>query len=984
MTQRRQTLTWPAAGYSQTVTAYLWGAGGGAGGNENNNLGGAGTGGGYVQTSFSVNPGDVVEITVGSGGWSGRASSSAVDYTTPIFSTKGAIPVGATSALPDASATNVATWSQFLNVNGVWNTTSTTGLSTTLTFDQTYSVLFPASIDYLFNLAANYQATVYIDGQELYSTGLNTWKTIQSGGLARIANIQAGYHSVRIVAQAAPGTAYGTWGVALTVSNTLNAGAGGGGLVRNVFDTRSTTANPPLYISQEAWQTQYAGRYSNFIADFGMWELDSRAPTCSRTYSVYFPYTGTYQIQMSAANTATLTIDGTTVYTTPGTISYETAYTTEYVVTQGYHTVAFSATLSDTTIIGGVAIVISKSWTGASGGLAGPQGSSGGGGGSGGATTLVINPGTTNETLLAVAVGGAGGGGAGASTTGQSDATAPGPRGLTVAGISSGQAGQNQGEGFNTVIAPVTVIPPVPSGSGFYTRTPSNNNNPYSSNIIEWWVVIDGILVYNNIGTAPPGIYVPGAYQGSVTKPDDGFVQGGQINAFNVAVSPDGGGGGAGGPGGPAGAGTNGYSSVGDSYGQAGTVGLSYLNPSTTGEAINPTGIPSAGVNKPYYSLVPTVGRGAAAGELQAQHGGAVFVFTSFGPRVKDSITWQEVKSIFVNVNGVWKEINGMYINEDGTWREVVGTTPLIFNPQLGDFGILARPSSNRPGSPAVQPVTYDAIPQERTWSIVNAQGYSGGFGAGSNTGSVCAPGIANSSSCTASGGGGGSGTGGGGCFTADTQVDMADGTTKEIADVEIGDLVYNYNRTKINRVLFIEKAMDSDLGFLYSPDQRHQPFATFNHPLYINGKLSTTDPEYMYNLYPWFGHTELIATNNTSPPTGVMTYNLWTDGDHTYVVNDYGTTSIVGDGGLLRLMVEQGLMSYERASEVLISFVGMGKHIGYGLYVLNQLSGKLNIKPVNQLSAWVFNDDSRTVAKKIFFGVAKVVGIVACLFGPK
>jgi hypothetical protein len=114
------------------------------------------------------------------------------------------------------------------------------------------------------------------------------------------------------------------------------------------------------------------------------------------------------------------------------------------------------------------------------------------------------------------------------------------------------------------------------------------------------------------------------------------------------------------------------------------------------------------------------------------------------------------------------------------------------------------------------------------------------------------------------------------------------------------------------------------------------------------------------------------------------MTYNLWTDGDHTYVVNDYGTTSIVGDGGLLRLMVEQGLMSYERASEVLISFVGMGKHIGYGLYVLNQLSGKLNIKPVNQLSAWVFNDDSRTVAKKIFFGVAKVVGIVACLFGPK
>lgn len=980
MTTRRQTLTWPAAGYSQTVTAYLWGAGGGAGGNESNNLGGAGTGGGYVQTSFTVNPGDVVEITVGSGGWSGRASNSAVDYTTPIFSTKGAIPVGATAPLPDASVATIATWSQFLNVNGVWNTTSTTDLSNTLTFDQTYSVFFPASIDYLFNFAANYKATVYIDGEELYATGLNTWKTIQSGGLSHIANIQAGYHNVRIVAQAAPGTAYGTWGVGLTISNTFNAGSGGYGLVRNIFDTRNTPASPLLYIPQEAWQTQYVGRYSNLMADFGMWEFDARSPTCSRTYTVYFPYTGTYQIEMAAANTATLTIDGVTVYTTPGTTSYETAYTTDYVVTQGYHTVAFSATLSDPTIIGGVGIVISKSWSGATGGLAGPKGSSGGGGGAGGATTLVLNPNTTNETLLAVAVGGAGGGGAGASTVGQSDATAPGPRGRTAPGISSGQAGQNQGLGYNTILAPVTVIPPVPSGSGFYTRTASVDTNPYSSKIIEWWVVIDGVLVYNNIGTAPPGIYVPGAYQGSKYKPDAGFVQGGQINAFNVAVSPDGGGGGAGGPGGPGGAGTNGYSSVGDSYGQAGTVGLSYLNPSTTGEAIDPTGIPSAGENKPYYSLVPTVGRGAAPGELQAQHGGAVFVFTSFGPRVKDSTTWQEVKSIFVNVNGEWKEINGMYINENGTWREVVGTTPLTFNPQLGAFGLLSRPSSNRPGSPPVKPVTYDAIPVIKEPPPYNPFARTaGGYVATSNpSATVCAPGIGNSSSCTSTG------TTGGGCFTGDTMVDMADGTTKRIVDVEPGDLVYNYNRTRVNRVLFVEQAKDFDFEFLYSPDQQHRPFATANHPLYIDGKLSSVTPDAIYNFYPWLGRTELISSNNTSVPTGAMTYNLWTDGDHTYVVNGYGTTSIIGDGGLLRLIVEQELLPAQRVSDLLLDFTAQGKHIVYGMYMINCAFGKLDIKLMNRFSAWVFKDDSQVIAKKIFFGVAKVLGAVACLFGPK
>lgn len=882
MTSARQTLTWPVAGYAQTVQAYLWGAGGGAGGNDSINPGGAGTGGGYVAAEFTVNPGDVIEITVGSGGWSGRASSVVNDFTTTIFNTRTAVPVGGISSLPAASGTYVARWSQFLNQTGVWNTGtavngSVTNLANTLSFDHSYEVLFPLSIDYLFNLAAYYQATVYLDGVKLFDSGLNSWKTQESGGIPFIANVIAGLHTIRIVASASPGANYGLWGVGLTVATTANAGSGGGGLIRNVFDTRSTLATPPLTIPNIdiLINAGKIGTFSNLMNDFGMWESNPTAASCSRSYTVYFPYTGTYQIQMSAANTATLTIDGTTVYTTPGTISYETAYTTDYVVTQGYHTVAFSATLSDPTIIGGVAIVISKSWSGATGGLAGPTGSSGGGGGSGGATTLILNPKTANETLLAVAVGGAGGGGAGATTVGQSSATAPGPRGQTAAGISNGQAGQNQGDLYK-----------------------------------------------------------------------------------------DGGGGGAGGPGGPDGAGKNGYSSEGDSYGQAGTVGICYLTPSATGSVSNPVGVPVAGTG-PYYSLLPDAGLGAVPGQLQASHGGAVFVFTSFGPRVKDSGIWKEVKTIFVNVNGEWKQIDGMYVKDLDQWRPVVGTFPLTFEPQSDDFGILSRVSDHRPlpvPPPPPPPVVYDGY---------RGGGGGGGWNAATNFGCVSNSG---SGSCTA----------GGSCFIANTLVDMADGTAKKIANIKIGDLVYNHDRTKINRVLFIEQALDSEFGFLYSPDQQHRPFATFNHPLYIDGKLSTTDPEYMYNLYPWFGHTELIVTDNTLPPQGVMTYNLWTNGDHTYVVNGYGTTSIVGDGGQLRLLVEQGLMSYDRAIEVLISFVGLGRHIGYGLYVLNQLAGKLNIRPANQLSAWVFNDDSHVVAKKLFFGAAKVIGAVACLFGPK
>ena len=541
----RQTLTLPTAGYSQTVQAYLWGAGGGAGGSDGGRQGGAGTGGGYVSAAFTVNPGDVVELTVGSAGWSGRASSVKDNFTIPLFNTRTAIPIGRTTALPDASKTFVARWSGFLNNYGVWATGtaldgSTTSLANTLNFDQSYSVNFPFTIDYLFNIAAYYEASVYIDGELLFSTGIDSWKTQESGGVPFIANITAGNHTVRIVANANVGASYGVFGVGVTIASTTSAGSGGLGLVRDVFNTRDTIASPPLVIPDiqillNEGLTEADGIWSNLQQDYGMWEADPRATSCSRTYTnVYFPYTGTYQIQMSASTTATLTIDGVTVYTTPGSTSWTTAFTTDYTVTQGYHTVSFNATFSNPKYIGAVAILISKSWSGATGGLAGPKGSSGGGGGSGAATTLVLNPRTVNETLLAVAVGGAGGGGAGNSTTGIGQATAPGPRGRTAAGVSSPQTGQDQGD-----------------------------------------------------------------------------------------VYKDGGGGGAGGPGGPAGAGKNGFSSVGDSYGQAGTVGLGYLNPVATGEVVDPTNTAVARQG-PYYDLLPEVGRGAAAGELQAKHGGAV------------------------------------------------------------------------------------------------------------------------------------------------------------------------------------------------------------------------------------------------------------------------------------------------------------------------------------------------------------------------
>ena len=828
MTAARQTLTFPAAGFSQTVQAYLWGGGGGAGGSDASRPGGAGSGGGYVSAAFTANPGDVVEIAVGSSGSSGVNSSVANAYETLIFSTRTAVPIGQTAALPRASAKNVARWSQFLNKTGVWNTGtaldgSTTSLANTLNFDQSYTVYFALSITYVFSLAAYYEATVYLDGEVLFESGLNSWTSQETGGSRLVVPINPGEHTIRIQANANAGASYGVFGVGLTIATAGNAGLGGLGLVRNIFDTRNTTASPPLFESSPI--TDSTNIYSNLMFDFGMWEQDVKAASCSRTYTnVYFPYTGVYQVEMSAANTVALTIDGTPIYTTPGTDSYSTAYTTDFTMSQGYHTVSFSASFSQTALVSaGVAIVISKSWSGATGGLAGPVGTSGGGGGSGACTTLVLNPKTPNETLIAVAVGGAGGGGAGNSDGGIGEATAPGPRGLTAAGISSPQTGQNQGDLYK-----------------------------------------------------------------------------------------DGGGGGAGGPGGPGGAGKNGFSSVGDAYAQAGSVGLSYLNPtvngnSTTGTAMSPTstGVAFAG---PYYDLLPGVGLGGGPGSLQGNNGGAVFIFNSFGPRVRTASGWQEVKTIFVNVNGVWEQIDGMYVNEAGVWEPVVGTFVPTFESQADDWARVSRVADRRALPPPPKPIVYDSVRSPPT----------------------------------------------GCCFVAGTLITMADGSHKCIEDVIIGDQVIGKDGA-INTVQEYIRPLLGDrtlVGF-----NGGAPFITNDHPvLSTDGTWKSVDPTGTASKYAAANLDagqlivgDAIVTDNGTEfkivsiqehvhSADLQVYNFSLDGNNTYIANNLVVHNKGGAGGsggggsggcccfIAGTLITMADGSYKRIEDVALGEVVLGK----------------------------------------------------------
>jgi hypothetical protein len=228
------------------------------------------------------------------------------------------------------------------------------------------------------------------------------------------------------------------------------------------------------------------------------------------------------------------------------------------------------------------------------------------------------------------------------------------------------------------------------------------------------------------------------------------------------------------------------------------------------------------------------------------------------------------------------------------------------------------------------------------------------------------------------SGGGGGCG-----CFTPDTIVKTSEGE-KKIIDIKVGDKVLNWNETSYNTVTMIESILDTKLKGLYAPQKGDKCFATINHPLYINGELSSIDSEKIYEMYPWLGKTVQIKPHKVIEAEDKMVYNLWTDGDGTYTVNGYGTTSIIGDGGVLRLCVDRNIFTPEFASELIVKFTEYDMNTTYGAYLINNLFGKLDIKLVNMLLVRTFKDDKNPITQKIMLGLFKFVGKIACLINNK
>jgi len=217
-------------------------------------------------------------------------------------------------------------------------------------------------------------------------------------------------------------------------------------------------------------------------------------------------------------------------------------------------------------------------------------------------------------------------------------------------------------------------------------------------------------------------------------------------------------------------------------------------------------------------------------------------------------------------------------------------------------------------------------------------------------------------------------------CFTEDTLITMENGSKKKIKDVIIGDRVFNYNKTTINTVLYVEKDKDIKFEYLYSPDKVHRPFVTSNHPLFIDDKLSCPDPENNFSWYPWLGKNIQLDVKKKEFPTDQVVYNLWVDGDNTFIVNGYGTHSIIENVEDLVAEYHKNNITYEQVKSIQTKFSDDKNKIYGGILVL-RYSKKLNISFVVKLLCYIHKDDSKPLLSKITFGLTKLLGKIAKLF---
>ncbi len=149
-------------------------------------------------------------------------------------------------------------------------------------------------------------------------------------------------------------------------------------------------------------------------------------------------------------------------------------------------------------------------------------------------------------------------------------------------------------------------------------------------------------------------------------------------------------------------------------------------------------------------------------------------------------------------------------------------------------------------------------------------------------------------------GGSGGGGAGGSCCFVAGTLVTMADGATKRIEDVEIGEKVKGLGR--LNTVIGLNRPMLQQRPLIAFNDTG--PFTTWDHPFWDNegGVWRCVSPQHRKNtdslivkrlkigskIATTDGDVEIAEIKQEAADPETQLYDLRLDGDHAYLADGF------------------------------------------------------------------------------------------------
>ncbi len=209
---------------------------------------------------------------------------------------------------------------------------------------------------------------------------------------------------------------------------------------------------------------------------------------------------------------------------------------------------------------------------------------------------------------------------------------------------------------------------------------------------------------------------------------------------------------------------------------------------------------------------------------------------------------------------------------------------------------------------------------------------------------------------------------GGGGCFIENSLIAMADGSKKMICEVQIGDYVLSRDEKTINKVRFIEVNDSKYHDTLYTPNPEIEAFATTDHPIYVEDELVSADLKLTQSCYPWLRVTrEFNSVDVTFDENKYdYVYNLWVDGDGTYIVNGCGTTSIIFDGGMLSDFIEMGYFDVKKVRHLYEEYTKNGNTLLHGAFILNYALGKLKSRILYRLVAYAASKDFDSLTRKL------------------